>query len=71
MPVTIKYLKEQEQAGNFVLLKTGWLTKKGAKVKNWKRRWCVLVEDRAGDSAELYYYATQVSDDVYWLCSRL
>lgn len=30
--------------------KEGWLTKQGGRVKNWKRRWFILSEDR------LYYY---------------
>lgn len=31
----------------------GWLTKKGAKIKNWKRRWFVL------ENGEMRYYVSQ------------
>ncbi len=73
---TIKQLREQEKANHIAILKQGWLTKKGAlmgaprfvvahaaagaKVKNWKRRWCVLVDGQGSDSAaELLYCKTR------------
>jgi hypothetical protein len=40
--------KQQEMNSN-----EGWLTKKGAKVKNWKRRWFVL------ENEEMRYYTSQ------------
>jgi hypothetical protein len=30
----------------------------GKTVKNWKRRWVVLIEDKSGDLAEMYYYVS-------------
>lgn len=44
-----------EESKNFVsigVLKQGYLTKLGAIVKNWKRRWCVLIDEH------LNYYKT-------------
>lgn len=44
---------KQMSAGFFTFgkpLKEGWLTKQGGRVKNWKRRWFVLKDNR------LYYY---------------
>jgi hypothetical protein len=37
-----------------VVVKAGWLTKKGAKVKNWKRRWFVLRSSCESDTLSYY-----------------
>ena len=39
--------------------KVGWLTKRGAKRKNWKRRWFVL----AAAEQTLCYYKSQADQD--------
>lgn len=41
------------------VLKQGYLTKLGAIVKNWKRRWCVLIDEH------LNYYKTPKVSAVY------
>jgi len=38
-------------------IRVGYLTKLGAKIKNWKRRWCILTKD-----GKLFYYKNKTSE---------
>ena len=50
-----KLLKYTQNLSRENLEKSGYLTKLGGKVKNWKKRWFVLKNE------ELFYYKSPVS----------